>query len=171
MASPTEAERLITEAKAIAFQYRRDGVPTDNLLLRLATALRTSEEARVKAERERDGVQSALTAIKPALPVLRSMCLTAGLTAGAKKADEMLAWIAEALKDRERFPSPPLDALRRAEAAETALADMRRERDEAERALLWLQDERELIMPEKHAEAIAAARSRLATKTDGEEKK
>lgn len=56
--------------------------------------------------------------------------------------------------------------------AETALADMRRERDAAEAALLWLFDHAMAVdgrMTVTHSDAVAAARSRV--KPDGEEKK
>jgi len=62
---------------------------------------------------ETQNLRSTLKAIKPALVVLSSMCRVAGLSAGERKANEMLSWIVDALNERDRFPGPPLDALRK----------------------------------------------------------
>lgn len=119
LTSTPEAERLI----ALCYSYAPPDVGTRYLTeterhFRLLSAgLRTSEEARVKAERERD---------------------------------EHLADACE---------------------AETALADMRRERDASDAALIEAAEE--CVMPESLSDealaAITAARSRA--KPDGEEKK
>lgn len=70
--------------------------------------------SRLQVSEEIQNLRSTLEAIKPALVVLASMCRGAGLSAGERKANEMLSWIADALRERERFPGPPLDALRKA---------------------------------------------------------
>ena len=63
--------------------------------------------------RERERIYSVLQTSRKALAILRSMCLTAGLKLGAAKADEIMGWIFDASNNKERFPDPPYDALRR----------------------------------------------------------
>lgn len=121
LTSTTEAERLITEAmrlNGLLATFERDvgrktTIEAFNLLGSLALLLRASEEARVKAERERDDLLCRIHRDGG------HYISEHGIEKACQDADVIVATL-NVQKDE----------------AETALADMRRERDASDAALI-----------------------------------